>query len=101
MIVYNGQAFNTTTEFKDAYAAGSINKTIIRPDKTWTGFSRQGEPFPGDDMVGSRYTEPRGKRFNISGNHIEYMGWKFDWSITPLSGSSSHLPHIAHGRDHI
>lgn len=43
--------------------------------------------LPGDDVQGATQTNPAGSRFNITGEtHIEYLGWAFDWSITPITG---------------
>jgi hypothetical protein len=46
--------------------------------------------LPGDDVQGAKQINPAGPRFNITGDtHIEYLGWAFDWSITPLTGTKT------------
>jgi hypothetical protein len=46
--------------------------------------------LPGDDVQGATQTNPAGSRFNITGEtHIEYLGWAFDWSITPITGTKT------------
>ena len=34
----------------------------------------------------SRHYEPSGKRFNITGNHIDYLGWSFYIGTRPSTG---------------
>ena len=46
--------------------------------------------LPGDDVEGAKQINPAGFRFNITGQtHIEYLGWAFDWSITPITGTTT------------
>jgi len=89
-LVYNGQEFASTEDFVEAFQTNNLDKISLTVDPEWSGFSRQGDVLPGDDVQGAKQINPAGPRFNITGyTHIEYLGWAFDWSITPLTGTKT------------
>mgnify|MGYP001793790442 CR=1 FL=1 len=72
------------------YDNGSIYKVKIPvPNKEQLKFSsyrRRGNAKPAKPLRPPQFYEPDGKRYTITGRHVEYMGWSFDFRIRPSSG---------------
>ena len=87
-LVYNGQNYSSVDDFINDYNNNTLNKISITPDVAWSTFERAGPVRKGDTIPGSQQYEPAGKRFTVSGNHVEYLGWSFDWNNSPITGAA-------------
>ena len=89
-IFYHNQTFNTSEELLEKYNNGSIYKVFIpapdSQDLQFSTLSRRGDPVPDEPLRPPQIFEPDGKRYTVSGRHIEYMGWSFDFRLRSSSG---------------
>lgn len=89
-IFYHNQTFDTAEELLEKYNNGSIYKVFIpapdAEDLMFSALSRRGDPVPQEPLRPPQIFEPDGKRYTVSGRHIEYMGWSFDFRLRTSSG---------------
>ena len=87
-LFYHNATFDTVDELMEAYDGGTIYKAFIPTpkDPLFSSFLRRGAPQPQKPLRGPRQFEPDGKRYAVSGHHVEYMGWSFDFRVRTTSG---------------
>ncbi|KAL3885325.1 hypothetical protein ACJMK2_025401 [Sinanodonta woodiana] len=87
MIVYNGQQFGSVDEFLNKYKQDKIKKiNLKKTDDIYSTYSRRGkDPLP-KPTEGPRLVEPEGRRFSVSGQHVNYMNWDFDIHMRTITG---------------
>mgnify|MGYP001793576380 CR=1 FL=1 len=88
-IFYNNQTFKTAEELLHKYNNGSIAKKFVPAPNTkplYSSLNRRGSPQPERPLRPPQIFEPDGKRYTVSGRHIEYMGWSFDFRLRTSSG---------------
>ncbi|XP_078688612.1 diamine oxidase [copper-containing]-like [Branchiostoma floridae x Branchiostoma belcheri] len=93
-VEYNNQYFSSVADFVQRYNDGSVEKVRV-PAPTgdaalYSSSRRHGSPaHPSEPLRGPELIEPDGRRYKVTGRHIEYMGWSFDWRLATTSG-----PHL-------
>ena len=86
-IYYNNKTYDTVEELMTAYDAGSKMHFPAAKDKgLFSTYERRGDPQPKKPLRNPRVYEPDGKRYSVSGHHVEYMGWSFDFRSRTSSG---------------
>ena len=89
-IVYNNQSFDSAAELMTAYDSGKVKKIFVPApegdDALYCTYTRRGKSQPSKPMRGPEVYEPDGKRFTVSGRHIEYMLWSFDFRMETTAG---------------
>ena len=93
-VYYNGRTVDTIDDLLFQYNSGNILKSFIPSPQfansgekpLFSSLERRGIPQPQKPMRAPRMFEPDGKRFSVSGRHIKYMGWSFDFRIDSVSG---------------
>ena len=88
-VYYNGQTFNTVDDLLFQYnKQNAILKSFIPAPKTplFSSYDPSGIPQSQKARRSPRMFEPDGKRFSVSGRHIKYMGWSFDFRMDSVSG---------------
>lgn len=89
-IYYGNQMFNKVNDLTRAYESGSVTKTKIpfppMDKESYSSMNRRGTLFPEEPLLPPIAFEPSGKRYSISGRHINYMGWDFDVRMSTISG---------------
>ena len=88
-VYYNGQTFNTVDDLLFQYnKQNAILKSFIPTPKTplFSSYDPSGIPQSQNARRSPRMFEPDGKRFSVSGRHIKYMGWSFDFRMDSVSG---------------
>ena len=71
----------------NAYDAGSKMVFKAPEDKgLFSTYKRRGDPQPKKPLRNPQIFEPDGKRYTVSGRHVEYMGWSFDFRSRTSSG---------------
>ena len=86
-IYYNNKTYDTVEELMTAYDAGSKMHFPAAKDKgVFSTYERRGDPQPKKPLRNPRVYEPDGKRYSVSGHHVEYMGWTFDFRSRTSSG---------------
>ena len=89
-IVYNNQSFDSAEQLMTAYDNGEVKKINIPAPKDhkaiFSSYERRGATQPSKPMRGPEIYEPDGKRYTVSGRHIEYMLWSFDFRIETTTG---------------
>ena len=86
-IYYNNKTYDTVEELMTAYDAGSKMHFPAAKDKgVFSTYERRGDPQPKKPLRNPRVYEPDGKRYSVSGHHVEYMGWSFDFRSRTSSG---------------
>lgn len=88
-VYYNGQTFNTVDDLLFQYnKLNAISKSFIPAPKTplFSSYDPSGIPLSQKARRSPRMFEPDGKRFSVSGRHIKYMQWSFDFRMDSVSG---------------
>lgn len=88
-VYYNGQTFNTVDDLLFQYnKQNAILKSSIPAPQTplFSSYDRSGIPQSQKARRAPRMFEPDGKRFSVSGRHIKYMEWSFDFRMDSVSG---------------
>lgn len=88
-VYYNGQPFNTIDDLVFQYNKPmAIDKSFIpAPQKPlFSSYEHHGIPQSQKARRAPRMFEPDGKRFSVSGRHIKYMDWSFDFRMDSVSG---------------
>lgn len=88
-VYYNGQTFNTVDDLLFQYnKQNAILKSSIPAPQTplFSSYDRSGIPQSQKARRAPRMFEPDGKRFSVSGRHIKYMEWSFDFRMDLVSG---------------
>ena len=88
-VYYNGQTFNTVDDLLFQYnKLNAISKSFIPAPKTplFSSYDPSGIPQSQKARRSPRMFEPGGKRYNVSGRHIKYMQWSFDFRMDSVSG---------------
>ena len=86
-LYYNNATYNTVEQLMNAYDAGSKMVFMAPEDKgLFSTYKRRGDPQPKKPLRNPQIFEPDGKRYTVSGRHVEYMGWSFDFRSRTSSG---------------
>lgn len=86
-LYYNNATYNTVEELMNAYDGGSKMVFKAPEDKgLFSTYQRRGDPQPTKPLRNPQIFEPDGKRYTVSGHHVEYMGWSFDFRSRTSSG---------------
>lgn len=90
-IFYYNQTFDSVRSFYQAYDNGKIYKISLKAPNTktetlYSSYERRGAAQPHKPLRPPEVFEPDGKRYTVSGQHIEYMGWSFDFRVRSSSG---------------
>ncbi|XP_034567797.1 primary amine oxidase, liver isozyme-like [Notolabrus celidotus] len=81
-VLYNGQYFDTLTELKQQYEAGTVKKVIYKPVPNYASLKPRKKPTG----VGPQQFYVKGKRFSVKNNNILYLDWSFAFGLSPLRG---------------
>ena len=86
-IFYNNATYDSVADLIQAYKAGS-KMTFPAPANNgkFSTYERRGDPQPAKPLRNPQIFEPDGKRYTVSGRHLEYMGWSFDFRSRTSSG---------------
>ena len=91
-VFYVNQSFDSVEELMLAYKNGSLHKVFLpapsSSSKTplYSSYFRRGKPQPPKPLRPPQLVEPDGKRYTISGHHVEYLKWSFDFRSRSSSG---------------
>ena len=89
-VLYSNQTFDTIDELVAKYENNTIEKIKIPTPKgnatLFSSYERRGTPQPSEPMRGPELYEPDGKRYTVSGRHVSYMSWSFDFRMDSNSG---------------
>lgn len=90
-VYYNKKTFDSVGEFVKSYEQGNVTKVFFPAPKAdellYSTLKRRGEKLqPSSPLREPRQYEPDGKRYTADSNHIEYMGWSFDFRVRSTSG---------------
>ncbi|XP_064608891.1 putative amine oxidase [copper-containing] [Liolophura sinensis] len=87
---YNQQLFNSMDDLVSAYENNKVEKIVMKfpqvDESTFSTLNQRGEPFPSKPLRSPVQVEPDGKRYTIKGQHVEYMGWAFDYRMALSTG---------------
>lgn len=77
-LYYNNATYETVEELMNAYDAGSKMVFEAPEDKgLFSTYKRRGDPLPKKPLRNPQIFEPDGKRYTVSGRHVEYSGLEF------------------------
>ena len=91
-IVYNGRLFYLVDEFIDRYNSNHNFPKIKFPhstqsiDELRSSYYRRGFPEMPEPMQGPKLVEPDGRRYFLTGQHVEYMNWDFNIRMRTSTG---------------
>lgn len=91
-VFYFNTSFDSVEELMRAYNNGSLHKVFLpapsySPDSPlYSSFVRRGKSQPPKPLRPPKLVEPDGKRYTVSGRHVEYMKWSFDFRSRTSSG---------------
>uniref|UniRef100_A0A8C4DNN8 Amine oxidase n=1 Tax=Dicentrarchus labrax TaxID=13489 RepID=A0A8C4DNN8_DICLA len=81
-VLYNGQYFESPTELKQQYEAGTVSKVFYKPVQNYASLKPKQKPTG----VGPQQFYVQGKRFSLKKNHIVYLDWSFAFGLSALRG---------------
>ena len=91
-VFYFNTSFESVEELMIAYNNGSLYKIFLpapsdsNQSPLFSSFLRRGKPQPPKPLRPPQLVEPDGKRYTVSGHHVEYMKWSFDFRSRSSSG---------------
>ena len=90
-VYYNKIVYDSVDEFIKSYNAGNITVVSLPAPEgnnlTYSTLKRRGTHLqPSLPLREPEQFEPDGRRYTAENNHIEYMGWSFDFRIRTTSG---------------
>ena len=91
-VFYHNQSFDSVEELVLSYESGAIYKVFLpAPSHTgetplYSSFLRRGDSQSPKPLRRPEIFEPDGKRYTVSGRHVEYMKWSFDFRSRSSSG---------------
>lgn len=87
-IFYNNATYDTVDELVNAFNSGSKMPVFEAPEENgrFSTYERRGNKEPAKPLRNPQLYEPDGKRYTVSGRHIEYMGWSFCFRSRTSSG---------------
>ena len=91
-VVYFNKSFDSVEELMRAYRNGSVQKVFIpapsysSKSPLYSSYVRRGKPQPPKPLRPPQLVEPDGKRYTVSGRHVEYMKWSFDFRSRSSTG---------------
>ena len=87
-IFYNNATYDTVNELVNAFNSGSKMPVFKAPEDNgqFSTYERRGLKQPAKPLRNPQMYEPDGKRYTVSGRHIEYMGWSFCFRSRTSSG---------------
>lgn len=87
-IFYNNATYDNVTDLMKAFNGGSKMPVFKAPEDNgkFSSYERRGNPQPAKPLRNPQMFEPDGKRYTVSGRHVEYMGWSFDFRARTSSG---------------
>ncbi|KAH9505425.1 hypothetical protein Btru_057249 [Bulinus truncatus] len=87
---YNGQMYNSVTDFKYVYSRNTINKIkMSKPssvDSSFSTLNQKGNPLPVMPQRSPTEIEPDGKRYSLKNKKVNYLNWSFNFRMSPVSG---------------
>ncbi|XP_051571087.1 primary amine oxidase, liver isozyme-like [Myxocyprinus asiaticus] len=81
-LLYNGQYFNSTDEFKKSYEKGSVKKIAYREIPNYASLKPMNKP----SGLGPHQYYLKGKRFSVQNNQVVYLDWSFAFGLSSLTG---------------
>ncbi|XP_022780848.1 amiloride-sensitive amine oxidase [copper-containing]-like [Stylophora pistillata] len=91
-VFYYNQSFDSVEELMQVYKNGSLHKVFLpapsSSSKTplYSSYFQRGRPQPSVPLRPPQLVEPDGKRYTVSGSHVEYMKWSFDFRSRSSTG---------------
>ncbi|XP_065066376.1 diamine oxidase [copper-containing]-like [Rhopilema esculentum] len=88
-IYYHNQYFKSAAELVQKYRQGTINKTVLTFTSSQdlsASFRRRGKSFLKSPMREPTLVSPQGRRFDVAGRKISYMGWDFHFGMRSSAG---------------
>ena len=91
-LFYFNTSFDSVEELMRAYNSGSLHKVFLPAPSysikspLYSSHVRRGKPQPPKPLRPPQMVEPDGKRYTVSGHHVEYMKWSFDFRSRSSSG---------------
>lgn len=86
---YNGRHFGSVKELLESHARGDL-PLVILPELPARGLFSSYEPRghfrTPTDAHGAKVCEPQGRRYRLSGNHLEYGGWSLAFRLRSSAG---------------
>lgn len=85
---YNQQLFDNMDDLVSAYNNNGVKKLKISfpEDNDFSSLHQRGKSFPTNPLRRPVQVEPDGKRYTIKGQHVEYMGWAFEYRMSTTTG---------------
>ncbi|XP_059166056.1 putative amine oxidase [copper-containing] [Physella acuta] len=87
---YAGQMYNTVEDLIKGYDNNTIPKRkLTRPVENEDLFStlyRRGQPVPDQPQRPPLQVEPDGKRYSLKDRKVDYLGWSFNFRMSPFTG---------------
>ncbi|XP_053707794.1 primary amine oxidase, liver isozyme-like [Synchiropus splendidus] len=81
-LYYNGQYFDSVTELRDKYDAGTIKKIVHHRPEDYGSL----RPRSGPRQAAPQQLSVEGRRFSLSGNQVLYLDWSFAFGLSALTG---------------
>ena len=91
-VFYYNQSFDSVEELMQGYKNGTLHKVFLPAPSSssetplYSSYFQRGKPQPSIPLRPPQLVEPDGKRYTVSGSHVEYMKWSFDFRSRSSTG---------------
>lgn len=90
LVWFEGHAFSSVEEAKTAFQNKSVScqpKSFPQNDKNlFSSMNKRGNPAKHSNKRPPVFVEPDGTRYTVTGKHIDYMKWSFDFRMSTAYG---------------
>ncbi|XP_050399517.1 amiloride-sensitive amine oxidase [copper-containing] [Patella vulgata] len=88
-VIYNGQMYYSIEKLVEQYTLNRLRKLDIKVDpydQQYSSFERRGPKDYDAPGRGPRFYEPDGRRYSVDGQHVQYVGWNFNFRMRTSTG---------------
>lgn len=91
-VLYHNTSFDSVEDLMAAYKNDSVYKVFLPAPSfssetpLFSSYLRRGKPQPPKPLRPPQLVEPDGRRYTVSGRHVAYMKWSFDFRFRSSTG---------------
>ena len=90
---FRGETYKNFEEMAEKYSKppGTGEPPVFENNKDlYSSLHHRGDPVPERNQRGPRSFMPDGRRYTVTGHHVEWQGWSFDFNMRSIIGMQVH-----------